>query len=579
MAVEPNSTIRLCTGVPLNMDYENTIYFPSKAKQAEYFFDKTEAVFPNTSYQRVSLGIIRVFCNADMVQNCNYLAFINSNHGAKWFYAFITDIKYINENTCEVNYVLDDLQTYLFDTDVEILPCFVEREHSATDNFGDNIIPEDIEVHEWVNSSTDVGTGLFSDYTIALITNYQRLVDVVGEIATRTYSKLYMGSPITKNGIMLANHYYKEVKPTSDPSSETTALGNAYTAFFLELQDLLSGGYPVSPDDVAAVYVVPTGFVDISNYFPPQRSYTLPEGMVMKEHTVALGRPSTLGSYTPRNKKLLTFQFNRLVCNSYSDKYEYGYEFFETGRPIKFAIYANLMTPISFQACPEYYKGQYFNRLEAPVLDNFPTISFGVSNFQQWLNRNGTRLGVQGLMGIAEGLLGVSGGLGRVVSGREMLTPKTGVLSAYGQRQMTRGYNEAFQGASNGLGGVLNALATTQMMVNTGSDFHGTPSGNLEMATNRKDFYFYQKYPEEHHAKMIDDFFDMFGYKTNAIKVPNINVRKEWTYVKTNNCLIKGGAPASSLDKICTIFNNGIRFWRHAENVGKYHLDNSPDLP
>ena len=135
MAVEPNSTIRLLSGVPLNMGYENTIYFASKSAQANYFIGKTVAVFNENTYQRVSLGTVRVECNVDTVQNCNYMCFINRNYGAKWFYAFVTDVRYINDVTTEVDYVIDDLQTYFFD--IELKECFVEREHTATDAVGD----------------------------------------------------------------------------------------------------------------------------------------------------------------------------------------------------------------------------------------------------------------------------------------------------------------------------------------------------------------------------------------------------------------------------------------------------------
>lgn len=40
-------------------------------------------------------------------------------------------------------------------------------------------------------------------------------------------------------------------------------------------------------------------------------------------------------------------------------------------------------------------------------------------------------------------------------------------------------------------------------------------------------------------AERIDKYFDMFGYTTNKIKVPNLNNRPNWNYVKTNRCKYK----------------------------------------
>lgn len=579
MAVEPNSILRVYKEVPLNDNYENTIWFESTNKQLEYFNSLDYKTYNKMTYQRVSSNTIRISEKADVLRDYNYMSFMNTEYLNRWFYAFIVDVRYINENACEIDYDIDVIQSYLYRDDVELMSCFVEREHSATDAVGDNIIHEDLDVGEWRCGDTNVGTGLFDDYTIALIANYQRTIDDSGPIVQRYYSKLYMADPITRNPIMLANHYYGDVKPTTDPSSGSTCVENAYTAFFLELQDLIQGGYSVSPDDLVVGYFVPTKFVPIHDYYPPQRAYGLPTGTVMVDYKVADHIPTALGSYgTPRNKKLLTFQFNKLVCNSLDDKHEYAYEFFNPGE-IHFSVYANLCTPVSFQACPNLYKGQTINKIETVVVDNFPIVPFGVSNYQQWLNRNGARLGVQGLMSIGSAALGVTGGAGRVLTGSQMLTPKTKVLSKKGQREMIKGYDEMFSGATEGVGGVLNCLATANMMLNTGSDFHGTPTGNLEMATKRKDFYFYQQYPEKHYAAMIDDFFDMYGYATNAVKVPNTCVRNGWTYTKTTNCMIKGGAPDSALNKICGIFNKGIRFWRKPEYVGLYQLNNTPLNP
>ena len=93
-------------------------------------------------------------------------------------------------------------------------------------------------------------------------------------------------------------------------------------------------------------------------------------------------------------------------------------------------------------------------------------------------------------------------------------------------------------------------------------------------------FEFYICDVRKDYAKLIDDFFTMYGYATNAVKVPNTHVRKNFTYVKTCNCLIKPkdnkALNYDDEEKITSIYNNGITFWVNPENVGDYSVDNTP---
>ena len=71
------------------------------------------------------------------------------------------------------------------------------------------------------------------------------------------------------------------------------------------------------------------------------------------------------------------------------------------------------------------------------------------------------------------------------------------------------------------------------------------------------------------------DYFDMFGYATHRVKIPNRSIRPHWNYVKTNGCVLRGNAPADDVRKICTIYDDGITFWKNGDEIGNYSLDNS----
>ena len=59
-------------------------------------------------------------------------------------------------------------------------------------------------------------------------------------------------------------------------------------------------------------------------------------------------------------------------------------------------------------------------------------------------------------------------------------------------------------------------------------------------------------------ARKIDKYFDMFGYATNELKIPNIN----------------GNIPQADLAEIKEIFNSGITLWHSTSNFKNYYANN-----
>lgn len=70
------------------------------------------------------------------------------------------------------------------------------------------------------------------------------------------------------------------------------------------------------------------------------------------------------------------------------------------------------------------------------------------------------------------------------------------------------------------------------------------------------------------YAKKLQDYFKRFGYKVNEIKLPNLNTRSRFNYVKTVGANIIGSVPQEDLMEIRSVFDKGITLW-HVE------IDNS----
>ena len=75
--------------------------------------------------------------------------------------------------------------------------------------------------------------------------------------------------------------------------------------------------------------------------------------------------------------------------------------------------------------------------------------------------------------------------------------------------------------------------------------------------------------------RCIDGFFDMFGYKTNRVKLPNERGRQNWNYVETRNCNVCGSIPQEDLEKLRNIYNTGVTIWHNSETFLDYSVANN----
>lgn len=541
MYIQPNTTVRLLTGVPLDNTYAHTIYFANATVQRQYFESKGKqgCLFSNQSYQRYAKGTIRLQKSADDIYDCNYMMFQNTSYGNRWFYAFINNINYISNTVCEIEYEIDVIQTWFFD--VTLLRSFVEREHSATDVAGDNIVPEKVNIGEYWHGQ-NIETEMFDDYCCIICCPYMR-VSVLGQ-----YKWLNISSEIPlppKNIQHLMNGlFYTVVKSEVDMG-----------VFMYELND------QGLEDSIVSIYPIPSDFVstyssgDVLDGTPASKGFTYYEN-----------KPTTLGTYTPKNKKLLTYPYNKFVIStSDGNTREYAFEWFSSS--VRFNIYPNLLENASFKAVPISYKGRGFDYEDTAMLTDFPLTSYVTDSFKAWLAQNKTRLALQTASGIA------SAGFGEIVAGSQMLTPVTHVLSKKGAEMMAKGYNQMAAEGVRGVGGVISEIISHGI-----NRYHagGSADGSLEIAMQKKDFIGYQYFVNPKNAEIIDDFFNCYGYATHRVKIPNRNVRPHWTYVKTIDINLESNAPADDTNKIASIYDNGITFWANASEVGRYDLDNSP---
>lgn len=522
--IAPNSTIKLLQDVPLDNTYNHTIYFASKQAQSDYFAGKVLRTFNEHSYVRINRGRIRLQTYTENVYTCNYLMFQNTAFGDKWFYAFIKSCEYINNITTEFEFEIDVMQTWMFD--YTLGECFVEREHAITDSPGDNLQPEPVTCGEYVFNN---------DYGKAFDLSDMGVVVAVVDTGDDGKSK---GDVV--DGVFCGAELFGY-------------RANNVTGVLSKIDE-----YSAKPDSIISIYSCPWYFIGGGTTYDVIA--LLDKGYASKPDDVVyrIYSTSSLDGYTPHNKKLLTYPYTYLhVDNASGDALALRYELGDVLGQITLECLGTVTQPIQAILRPKYYKGSGNQTLntETLTLNNFPLCSWSVDSYQAFIAQNDLpmkvdvakglfsgigKTGVSGLMGGLPGL--AAGAFGTLFNTLDTITDK-----------MTETYQASIQAD------VLKGSVT---------------SGNINVSHGKHNFYAGRVSIVQEQARKFDEFFSMFGYATNKVKIPNTHHRAHWNFVKTKGCVAKGSVPADDMSKICHIYDNGITFWNNGDEIGNYTLDN-----
>lgn len=572
MYILPNSTIKLLHRVPLTSNYEHTIYFETLVQQSFYFDNFVYRAFNQYSYTRVGKNKVRVSGNATDYYDINYMKFMNvryintngaaypvnedttpSRENSKWFYAFVTGVEYINEVTTEITFEIDVLQTYMFD--YTLLPSFVEREHTISDNIFENIVEENLDmgdeyVNNWVKNF-DLG-----DLSGVMLLKRK----VTGEAGGLV--------PDLENSRSISNVFMPlNILP----------LGNINTPTGLGLVDNIINELENPADDVIAICE-----------FPGKLIPRIWENRISSIASILSSDPDNgihgglnpgfnqIDGYTPKNKKLFCYPYSvLLVSNNQGGTAKYHWEDFSQGigvQPENYTfVFRAVGTPVTMPiaACfPMNYKNTKVGSEETAfdyglIMKDFPQCAWEGDTFKAWwaVNKNSFVTSQ------------ITGGVQTALGGASHAAMQ--YASGYGSPALT-GLTTLVNLGSQ----VANSLAKVADIQNMPGQTAGQVQTDcLNAGLNRYKFTFYSQTIKAEYAEIIDNYFTRFGYACKKIKTPNINARKAFTYTKTTGCTIKNdGVPADDAEKICKIFDNGITFWKSnvpTAKIGDYSYDNT----
>lgn len=519
--IAPDTDIYLLANVECDKSYDNVKYFATKQAQHTYMSSKIVKSFTNQSYGRVNKGTFRLFCKADDVYQCNYLMFQNTAFGNKWFYAFINNIEYISNNTCEVRFTIDLFQTWFLDCTVG--QCFVEREHVTDDSIGAHTLNEDVPTGEMITAVEE----RLSEYSKEYVYGVEICI-----------------SDTQLNGI--ANQPTWFDKPVLSGVFQGSKIGTTENSndLLTFLNNVISAGYQST---IIQVFTIPKSLA-------PSLI-----GVIIETLKKLPDLPVKFGNYTPVNNRLYSSPFvDYVVYAPTGDKMVLHPELFNDPKNKSVIFSANQGTNPQVICNPYRYK----NTLTKDKTEGF-TLNYGIK---------GSFLYDAYQAEIASYGVGEVGGsilkwLPKVISGAsyaaQSIAPLIGAESL--------NYSNVSSGFA-GVGNIVGTIGDYLKETHDTSKLSGASGGNVLWSQQILDTFVQVRQVREEYARIADNYFSMFGYKVCRLKVPNIATRPSWNFVKCSTVAITGAIPADAEELIMSVLKKGVTFWK--TSFGNYTANN-----
>jgi hypothetical protein len=587
------TNIRLLTGVPFSNDYKNTRWFDTREAQTNYFLSKpTTYVKSEHVYQKIEgRHFVRVKQNIDLLWGTNYIMFQNNNYNTDWFYGFVTKLERVQADTTDVYFEIDVFQTWKFDMNFK--PSFVVREHRPLwEVNGDPIV-----------NTIDEGLYYGSEYdtvSVQKITSWDDDLLFLVIVSKETLHEEPSSIKPNTNGMPQPLSYY--IHPFKKSQGALSLKINGASQILDDMNTVLTG---IMKADKAVNNVVS---LYVTEYFGKNPiSYdgtTLNldgfafQSVQIVDNTTTVGNTiyvKNIFEYevltkdigwkyenytTPKESKLQMYPYTVTILDDLKgNRIELKNEYIRN-EDLVIDIRGSLGTEnkIAYMV-DSYRKGSQLTdsekdiaNYESALINNSPNdISILSDYLSAYLQGNRNTIANQRSAAVFQGTMGAmtNGTIGMAQSlftskGRWATNP-IGVIGA--GMEVAKGVGESviqLQGIQAKINDVDNTPASmVKMGGNSAFDFGNNFTG----------IYVIKKQITSEYRTKLESFFNMFGYKTNEVKIPNFKTRVNWNYVETKNCIILGTMNNEDLQELKQIFDNGITLW-HTDDVGNYALDN-----
>lgn len=570
----PAGIIRI-GNVPWDNTYAHVRWYETSADQYNEISSHMDSQLSENDYTYVRKdGAIRVPYNAENLYTKNYVMYQNANYGNKWFYCFITQINYLNENTTELILETDIFQTYMFD--IVLKPGFIEREHVANDAIGQHRNPEPEMPLEYIYTRRWSDNGL---------NDTDHMWVVVQSNAVPNYKDQWGFDDTVPHGSnAVVGGWYSNVFSGSKYYAFTKADGGHGSDYgiFNWLEAMNKAG---AAESISNIFMFPQAFIP-----PSQRGkdYGLPEDQGGYGYEHNWDRPTSLDGYRPHNNKLFTYPY--CFCRFDNNNGQHlDVKFEDWDSPYQWSVQTTLDPDATVFVIPQNYQGVENNVPEAMTFQMCPKCSWNYSSYQTWSAQNSLANYLSIGLDIAMMAYPAARGAGAAVKAvtSSFRAAKSVKAAGYGIKNFGKGTAKGAANAAEnavkdtnpllpGIGalGLVNTASEISKQSKVPDTVRGIAAGNTLFGLHYMTYNVSDVVVRYEYARIVDSFFDMYGYAIEQVLHPLITSRKSWNFIKMHDAQHKGNIPAPELAVINNAFNNGVTFW-HTWDISNYDLDNS----
>jgi len=424
MYIVPASTITLHNNIPTT----NPLYFKTQSAQDAYFASHILKQSTPCQYVKHSQTRLRVACTVAQARQCPYISFVNPSFENVTYYARVTDVRYVNNETTEIEFAIDKWLTYgheatYFDSAIVRESESLADVTKATANpYDEDLIdfdtPEDLPMSDELeepNYTIDGTTNMklfeqtWDDETFQDIKGWMNIVCISPFTPISTTEEQWwtnLENYLTDNNSNSQNHNalmwdgtntevekiwvstktanILSLPSPTDPMKKyvfpKSRIARAYSCYIFEedqtIVDANNLTVPLMSEIIKHVQISNGNILGI--YKAPL--YVILSSVQYDDNNKASGhiipvykQTGTASGITARHKKLCRAPYARVdLLTPFGDRKSYAYENFKSARDgndnVKFGITSDINLSISMTAMPMGYKIDNMGRSE----DDYP---------------------------------------------------------------------------------------------------------------------------------------------------------------------------------------------------------------
>lgn len=372
----PVTEIYLCAGIEWKSDYQHCRLFANESSLLSHVISKcptrdrpyhiTDATPISTGQANVKIPEVET-----RLMNLNYIAFNNRGFVDRWFFAFITDIVWLSDNSATIKFEMDVFQNCAYRANY--YSCYIEQSHipKANDVRYSNLYPVNIETGESKVRSREQSK--FGNWNICFY---------VTEGTT--------GAPF---GGDVSNNVYR-----------TGTLWSCALGDYERANSLVAEYTEANKKDAL-----------LTCFMAPDLCVNALQGTSQQVTNVDMPA-NVFDGYVPKNEKVYSYPWVYVMADNNEGKtgiYQFEYSGGADPNRIAFQSFGIIATLPAVYTAPLNYKGASPNQSEAMINNGFPLCAWSTDSFQAWIaqNKGSLALGAVGTLAkMGAGAVGVATG-------------------------------------------------------------------------------------------------------------------------------------------------------------------------